>query len=228
MVDITYLVIVFLTTFVLAYVLGTSVLFLIDHKMNDISINMPKINIGNNPEIYTTKSSSTDPLNYWNNDNSKTKKGTENNKQIGGNISSSTLIPYPNKVKILHENSPKIINKFKQIESFESNNHSSNTYYKDPKQMTEKQKNKFKYRAKLDKMTLVDYQNWLTMYKDTDEELSEKHRHNLYNLLRVGRAGVTQRDLNHLKKQFGPSSCKLRSNLGKDVFGNDFYANYPR
>ena len=51
--DIINIVLGFLLIFIMAYLLGTSILdFYIDHRMTDISINMPKINLPKPINVY--------------------------------------------------------------------------------------------------------------------------------------------------------------------------------
>jgi hypothetical protein len=84
----------FVVALVMGYIFGMMVLNLIDRKMSDISINMPKITVMGN-----------------------------------------------------------------DVKSFKS----GNRYYKDPKDMTPTQRERFKKYAKLDKMTSEDYRNWLNL-----------------------------------------------------------------
>jgi hypothetical protein len=60
-------------------------------------------------------------------------------------------------------------------------------YYLDPKVMTDKQLDKFMYKASFDKMTVVDYTNWLLLFQNEQEKLSGFHRANLRILLRGGK-----------------------------------------
>jgi hypothetical protein len=60
--------------------------------------------------------------------------------------------------------------------------HIGTTYYKDPKNMTPKQIQKFKEKAKIYKMTLQDYINWLTLFIDDPDALPPKHLSNLLKL----------------------------------------------
>lgn len=60
-------------------------------------------------------------------------------------------------------------------------------YYLDPQAMTPAQLDKFKFKASFDKMTVVDYTNWLLLFKTEAEKLSGFHRANLRLLLRGGK-----------------------------------------
>jgi len=55
-------------------------------------------------------------------------------------------------------------------------------HYKDPAMMSERQKIKFMLTAKFDKMTPIDYRNWLLCYQESPQDLSE---HNQIMLQRV-------------------------------------------
>jgi hypothetical protein len=57
------------------------------------------------------------------------------------------------------------------------------TYYLDPKNMTEKQQFKFKYKADLLKMTIQDYKNWLSMFSDDLLNLPKTHLQNYIKLM---------------------------------------------
>jgi hypothetical protein len=57
------------------------------------------------------------------------------------------------------------------------------TNYKDPKSMTEDERRIFKYQYR-NNFTLQDYKNWLLLYRDDSQHLRENHRDNLAKLLR--------------------------------------------
>lgn len=61
--------------------------------------------------------------------------------------------------------------------------HRRPNYYKDPKEMSPEQIIKFKKRAKLEKMTLGDYKNWLTLFKHDQESLPNRHLANFQRLM---------------------------------------------
>ena len=63
------------------------------------------------------------------------------------------------------------------------------TNYKDPKDMTDEERKIFKYKFR-NNFTLQDYKNWLMLYKDDPEHLREHHRNNLKILLRGGQLDV--------------------------------------
>ena len=60
-------------------------------------------------------------------------------------------------------------------------------YYLDPKAMTDKQLDKFMFKASFDKMTVTDYTNWLLLFQNEPEKLAGFHRVNLRILLRGGK-----------------------------------------
>ena len=66
-------------------------------------------------------------------------------------------------------------------------------FYKDPKDMTRAQLKKFKYGSRLEKMTVVDYTNWLMLFKDSPQRLNGFHRVNLRIINSGGK--LTQKDL---------------------------------
>jgi hypothetical protein len=63
--------------------------------------------------------------------------------------------------------------------------HYGPTYYKDPKDMTDRQLQKFKRKAKFERMTVQDYVNWLMLFEDDIEALAPRHVHN-FNRIRKG------------------------------------------
>ncbi len=69
------------------------------------------------------------------------------------------------------------------------------TYYLDPKNMTPDQIQKFKLKAKFEKMTVQDYTNWLNLFVNTPEKLTAFHRANLRIIARGGTLSET--DLPH-------------------------------
>jgi len=71
-------------------------------------------------------------------------------------------------------------------------------YYLDPKDMTPEQVQKFKLKAKFEKMTVKDYTNWLMLFKDQPQKLAGFHRANLRILEKGGK--LTREDLPVLKK----------------------------
>jgi hypothetical protein len=66
-------------------------------------------------------------------------------------------------------------------------------YYLNPQAMTPAQLDKFKFKSGLDKMTVIDYTNWLLLFNTEPEKLSGFHRANLRVLLRGGK--LTYEDL---------------------------------
>jgi hypothetical protein len=66
------------------------------------------------------------------------------------------------------------------------------TNYKDPKDMTIDELNRFKMKYRSN-MTLQDYKNWLMLYKDEVENIRQHHRRNLLKLLKGGQ--LTEKDV---------------------------------
>lgn len=62
--------------------------------------------------------------------------------------------------------------------------HYGPTYYKDTKDMTDRQLQKFKLKAKFDKMTVQDYVNWLMLFEDEPDQLAPRHLNNLFKILK--------------------------------------------
>jgi len=63
--------------------------------------------------------------------------------------------------------------------------HYGPTKFTDPKDMTPKELNRFKWKYR-NNMTLQDYKNWLLLYRTDPENLRQHHRKNLQILLRGG------------------------------------------
>lgn len=61
--------------------------------------------------------------------------------------------------------------------------HKTPNYYKDPKDMTPAQIIKFKNKAKVEKMTIGDYKNWLMLFKYDQENLPRYHLPNFQRLM---------------------------------------------
>ena len=70
--------------------------------------------------------------------------------------------------------------------------HLGPTNYKDPKDMTPEERERFKLKFR-NNMTLQDYKNWLMLYKENIEDLRQHHRRNLLKLLKGGQ--LTVRDV---------------------------------
>lgn len=66
------------------------------------------------------------------------------------------------------------------------------TNYKDPKDMTPEERQRFKWKYR-NNMTVQDYKNWLLLYKDDIENLRQHHRRNLLKILKGGR--LSERDV---------------------------------
>ncbi len=67
------------------------------------------------------------------------------------------------------------------------------TFYMDPKNMTPEQVQKFKLKAKFEKMTVDDYTNWLNLFSDAPQQLTPFHRANLRIIARGGK--LTRSDM---------------------------------
>ncbi len=70
--------------------------------------------------------------------------------------------------------------------------HLGPTNYKDPKDMTPEDRERFKSKYRSN-MSLQDYKNWLFLYKGDIENLRQHHRRNLLKLLRGGQ--LNERDI---------------------------------
>lgn len=201
----------FLLVFVMAYLLGTSILTLIDHKMTDISINMPKINLPKpilnvyldpntkkiTPEtswstVHDKNIASVSPSYIANGEGQKggslayvPKEMTSfqrnvHSKKIANNVEIKNDSDIERRITqlieafdILNKTSSTSQNgggasdgKLSSTPNPKLNNKENDTYYIHPSQMSPSQLSKFKTKAQFSKMTLQDYQNWLSTHQD--------------------------------------------------------------
>lgn len=286
------LIIIFLMTVVFGYLLGLSVVNVVDHRLSDISINLPKITLPRqNIYVDLNGQPKSQPLNITNTFQTKPSSGTEAGPNYQLNPTQTQMKPLkPNlnegftsnmndDTDLLNQTPPNqsstaqnvtvynsreippgiyqkdfvspikptTINRGEQVRSLEvghinpnqpgqiiesqkieskkiqsinntqigcrndsdcnvvygngenkclSNNkcycvkgsglfcHYGPTYYKDTKDMTDRQLQKFKLRAKFDKMTVQDYVNWLMLFEDEPDQLAPRHLNNLFKILK--------------------------------------------
>jgi hypothetical protein len=193
--------------FLLAYTLGISIVNLINSRLENISITMPKVEVAA-PQVTvqlhkdpTTCSVKTLPKTHF-------KASTEIDQKGGGSgAKSETLTKVasgcatkPPAIKECQTGKCSSDWQCNQVYGGGANRctngkcqcrfgtgfycHLQPTFYLDPKLMTPEQVVKFKKRARLDRMTLQDYQNWLGLFTYDLESLPLVHRKNYWRLRR--------------------------------------------
>jgi hypothetical protein len=197
---------------VVMYLIALSVVAVIDHKIGDIKIQMPKIEItkekfqstAKEPENIDEEFAKLDsfeiqiPLSGKNHreipekiNELQHKSGCENQKKIGCTKDSDCNVTNNNGKNVCKSDGSCYClsgsGLFCQY---------GPTNYKDPKDMTESERKIFKYKYRND-FTLQDYKNWLMLYKDDPQHLRHNHRENLKILLRGGQ--LTEKDLPNIR-----------------------------
>lgn len=189
----------------LSYALGLIIVQTVDHRLSNISINMPEIKVpranvvvkmGNNMKTVTATSSA-DQLYYQVRPKNKGIRIT----QTGGaasklcnkseprhfdskaykSESAKATAPAktnPTEDAIVHSLPATYPHKSEAVNTRDIEE-GDGTHYKDPAEMTPEQQVKFKNKAKYSKMTLRDYQNWLRLFTDDPHNLSQSDRKNL-------------------------------------------------
>lgn len=195
-----YLILIFLVTCVMGHLLGTNILNLIDHRMNDISINMPKINLPKPTVIVNLDKKNSL---YGGGTNTNTYYQLEPEPQNQNIKISPTIKKLSEKQEIQtnHEISKIKFPTIKKInEPEETSTNSDSTYYKDPTDLNPRQIIKFKYRARLSKMTFQDYRNWLSVFQNDTESLYQKFPEHLPNYEKYIEEKLTIGDFNDIKR----------------------------
>jgi hypothetical protein len=172
-------------TILFSVLIGLTIVKVVEARMTDISINMPKITL---PQIQVTI------------------KDREQLQTGGGSGTTPSALQFdPSRYHSLSCSVPKPISTTeparydkeavsqepvaRQPEALtepEVAGLGTGTYYMDPKDMNAAQLVKFQHRAKFENMTVKDYERWLLTFRTTETKLSEFHRNNLKILLRGG------------------------------------------
>jgi hypothetical protein len=245
---VTYLVL-FIILIVIVYLIALSVVKLVEHKIGDIKIQMPKIQIVREQFEIDDRQ----PKNTKNLKNPKnSKKANDTDEEIDDNIKSSTQSTQStqspqsadednnsaekrrgkNKIDSEFEDLKRLLNDDKPSSSSTRTPGGKNikcskdsdcnivngnglnvckedgtchclsgsgmfchygpTNYKDTKDMTESELERFKYKYR-NNFTLQDYKNWLMLYKEDPQHLRFHHRENLKILLRGGQ--ISDKDI---------------------------------
>jgi hypothetical protein len=193
----------------LAASVGLIIVKIVDMRLSEISINMPTINIQLNP--YATSNQIAGAV--VSNDPDKKDDGKINRTVKLSDVQSlpqackdrtrfiAKRYESPKDARVNtgvtppasydHESRPAPLTRAKPaLESFPepigSQLGAGKTFYMDPKNMTPEQVQKFKLKAKFEKMTVDDYTNWLNLFAITPQQLTPFHRANLRIIARGG------------------------------------------
>lgn len=182
--------IVIISIFLIGYLIRSSIVNLVDNKIGEIEIKMPKINV--NTKLNVAKNA--DGLIYI---TPETVETFDESKEIQPTFT-ETSKPIQQKVGCNVDNDCNLVNGGgengnKNVCKSDGTCHcvsGSGTFcqfgptnYKDPKDMTEHERKIFKYQFR-NNFTLQDYKNWLMLYVNDAQHLRENHRDNLAKLLR--------------------------------------------
>lgn len=162
------IIIVCLITITFGYLLGMAVTRVVDRRLSEISITMPKITI---PSPYDTTMDN----------KGKVSNIYEHFEQE--NETDDLVNPKHHETSLKQYNLPSIENKTNIYDNEKNKCYCvggyGTTYYKNPNNMTPNQIQKFKTKAKFSNMTLQDYINWLLLFDNEPEKLSINHARNL-------------------------------------------------
>lgn len=221
---ITYFIILCLMTIVFGYLLGLSVIRVVDHRLSEISIKIPKIVVqDSNSKISQNNVQQLKPLHLYESFDGNVNDNGNGNGSGSGNagvqkkqIQSPLISPLQQELPPINTTNQKTDHQIKpyivgcqsdqdcnivygqgQNKCLVNNQcyclngsgifcHYGPTYYKDPKDMTPEQLQKFKTKAKFDHMTVQDYVNWLYLHNNESdlENLTLRHLINLRKLLK--------------------------------------------
>ena len=187
------IVIIFLIITTFGYLLGLSITNVVDQRLSDISINLPKINLPKqtiyvNFDMESIRNQKSDQLKSIKIDNEFKSNQSDQGPNFELKPTNPTIKPL-NQTQLTEGFTNKNDNettiedkKIIQKSSVRQNilvPHYGTTYYKDPKEMTDRQLSKFKTKAKFNKMTLQDYVNWLQLFETESGQLNNFNRQNL-------------------------------------------------
>lgn len=160
-----------LITIVLGCLLGLAITRVIDRRLAQISINLPKIVVPQ-PAVFED---------FESEQKNKVSDMSQDEVKIGCNSDKDCNVVYGN-----GQNKCRIDHTCDCVKGSGQFCHYGPTYYKDPKDMTPQELRQFKLNAKVYKMTLQDYKNWLIQFEDQSEQdlLAPQHFANLQKLLK--------------------------------------------
>lgn len=201
-----YLATVFAAVILVGIVIGMAIVFVISRKMNDISINMPKVNLppqelvirvdnspGNSgenfsisgPNVRIVKKSSHEE-DVMLSKSSRGKESSESSKEKFETTNvKSEYCANDSDCNNVHGDGTNICKKDGTCHCILGDGvlcHLGKMNYKHPSKMTKEEQGLFK-QAYRSNFTLQDYQNWLLMYKNDSHNLRSHHRVNLYKIM---------------------------------------------
>ena len=179
-----YYIILFIVLIFLAYIMGITIVTLIDKHLGNMVLPEQNIVLNIPEEAFTNQSKYKQNIKENINDNIK-----ENIKENDDDTNDETnnLVEgfdnYDLQNYTLNNSIP--TTDLKQTVCFENHNHNKCLYgrmnYPDPQLMSPIDHRYFKYNYQPN-LTLQDYANWLWLYTDTEDELPYIHLKNLYKL----------------------------------------------
>ncbi len=180
-----YYIVLFIILVFLAYIMGITIVTIIDKHLGNIAINLPKQNIILN--LPHDKIKNFTNQNLKNNSNNEYDNNNENSIKHNDEFNSNE-----NLVEGFHNNYEKnyilnnvIPNAEIPTACFENHSHNKCLHgemnYIDPNFMSPLDQRYFKYNYQPN-LTLQDYVNWLWLYNDSSDELPYIHMKNLYKL----------------------------------------------
>ena len=224
--NIINLILIFLLTAICGYLLGITITNVVDQRLSDISINLPKINLPRQniyvnldmDSIVKNKSIKPENINVENQFESYRSDLGPNFQLKSQHDAIQPLKPANTANQLAQSLEPYSSDKsYKSYEGYENNDNENElqieqtgagqkftqtisvnnipkkindskikvtydygpTYYKHPQDLTNKQLQKFKLKAKIDKMTLQDYVNWVILFDENIQDLPQIHHKNL-------------------------------------------------
>ncbi len=151
---------IIIITLLVGYLLAYSIIKTIDDRLTDISINMPQIVLPSGIPVASN-------YNY-----------AEAIVQKGGSSINNRICDLSRRGK-----NSEILGSSSGPVQKTSNSEQILSYYINPSVMTSDQVKRFKLKAKVHKMTIIDYRRWLKLFKNDPENLDDIHRNNLDTLL---------------------------------------------
>lgn len=197
---------------IVAYLVGLTIVNVVDNRLSDISINMPQINLPQNPisiklddDTRVYHSSGQNNYQITPGDGRRAVKVKNENGQEGGNseemcdsdfqgrgrLDSDDYRSVAQKTDRVSSEDEVIYAQIKSLPAIAVHRHGNNqlvpTHYKNPKEMSIAQIIKFRNHARFSKMTVGDYENWLLLFRTDPHNLNRVNRNNLIRVLKGDR-----------------------------------------
>lgn len=181
---------------IMVYLVGLSIVKLVDNKLGDIEIKLPQISVNTKLNVSKDANGLINICTDNNQINSEVQSIERFDSSVGPTVDTEFKMMdlNTNKIGCKTDDDCNIVNgNGLNVCKSDGSCHclsGSGTFcqygptnYKDPKSMTEEERRIFKYQYR-NNFTLQDYKNWLLLYKNDEQHLRENHRGNLEKLLR--------------------------------------------